>query len=175
MARHFRAHRSTGFGVVALALAGSLSACGGEQPLDSIEVKTPTTSLDGTDATAMRVYSPRGRPMDDEKGFVWLGPPETLGGKVLEGDPKIFARFDHMKGGMVAGLFKATTGKIEVTFPFTEHATILEGEVTITDGTGQTHTYKPGDSYLIRQGQVVLWEVKGKQVIKSFFNITEPQ
>ncbi|HZI06398.1 MAG TPA: cupin domain-containing protein, partial [Archangium sp.] len=57
--------------------------------------------------------------------------------------------------------------------PFTEHATILEGEVTITDSSGQSHDYKAGDSYLIRQGQVVRWEVKGKQVVKSFFNTVE--
>ena len=174
MARHSLPHRLPGFGVVALVLAGLLSACGGEQPLDAIELKSSASALTGAEPSAMLVYSLKGRPVD-EKGFVWLGPPEVLGGRVLEGDPQLFARFDHMKDGMTAGLFKATTGKIEVTFPFTEHATILEGQVTITDQTGQTHTYKPGDSYLIRQGQVVIWEVKGKQVIKSFFNIVEPQ
>ena len=64
---------------------------------------------------------------------------------------------------------------LEVTFPFTEHATILQGEVTITDSTGQSHLYKAGDSYFIRQGQVIIWDVKDKQVIKSFFNVVEPQ
>jgi hypothetical protein len=120
----------------------------------------------------MIVYPLRGKPVD-EAGFFWLGPTEELGGRVLEGEPRIFARIDYSRKGVTAGLFKATTGKLEVTFPFTEHATILEGEVTITDGTGESHTYKAGDSYFIRQGQVVLWEVKGKQVIKSFFNTVE--
>ena len=46
---------------------------------------------------------------------------------------------------------------------------------TLTDETGRSHTYKAGDSYFIRQGQVIIWEVKGKQVIKSFFNVVEPQ
>ena len=67
----------------------------------------------------------------------------------------------------------ATRGKVEVTFPFSEHATILEGEVILTDESGQTHTYRPGDSYFIKQGQVVIWDVKGERVIKSFFNIVE--
>ncbi|QRK13566.1 DUF861 domain-containing protein [Archangium violaceum] len=125
-------------------------------------------------AAAMIVYSPRGGPVD-ESGFISLGPPEALGGRVLEGDPRIFARVDYSANGVTAGLFKATTGTLEVAFPFTEHATILEGEVTITDGTGQSHSFKPGDSYFIRQGQVIVWEVKDKQVIKSFFNTVEPQ
>jgi len=32
--------------------------------------------------------------------------------------------------------------------------------------------HAPGDSYLIQQGDVVLWEVLGPRVRKSFFNIT---
>jgi len=168
MARPVRSHRLSA--LCAVALGGLLSACGTEQPLEVAAGRS--AALSGAAATAMTVYSPRGQPVD-EAGFVWLGPTEGLGGRVLEGEPKIFARLDYLKGPTAAGLFKATTGKIEVTFPFTEHATILEGEVTITDSTGQSHDYKAGDSYLIRQGQVVIWEVKGKQLIKSFFNIVE--
>ena len=169
MVRPVRHHRFFVLCVIA-AVAGSLSACGGEQPLDSLEMQATSAALSGADA--MVVYSPRGKPVDDS-GFVWLGPVEGLGGRVLEGEPRIYARFDYSRNGMTSGLFKSTTGKVEVTFPFSEHATILEGEVTITDETGQSHSYKAGDSYFIRQGQVVLWDVKGKQVIKSFFNIVE--
>jgi uncharacterized cupin superfamily protein len=175
MARHARNHCLSALRTVAL--AGLLSACGGELPPGST-LEMGSAALNGAEANAtaganaMIVYSPRGKPVD-EAGFFSLGSPEDLGGRVLEGDPKIFARMDYVKGPAAAGLFKATTGKIEVTFPFTEHATILEGEVTITDGTGQRHVYKAGDSYFIRQGSVVIWEVKGKQVIKSFFNTVE--
>jgi uncharacterized cupin superfamily protein len=91
----------------------------------------------------------------------------------LEGNVEISARVDFARNGITGGLFKATAGRVRITFPFTEHATILEGEVTITDATGQSHTYKAGDSYLIQQGQVVDWNVKNKYVIKSFFNIVE--
>ncbi|KFA92882.1 hypothetical protein Q664_12585 [Archangium violaceum Cb vi76] len=110
-----------------------------------------------------------------DDGFVDLGSPENLGGRVLEGNPRIYARIDYSRGPVAAGLFKATRGKIRITFPFTEHATILEGEVTLTDEAGNTHKYKAGDSYFIRQGQVILWEVKGKEVIKSFFNTVEAE
>ncbi len=120
----------------------------------------------------MIVYEPH-RPVADTD-LVDLGDPEGLGGKVLEGDPRISARVDYQRDGMTAGVFQSTTGVVEITFPFTEHATILEGEVTITDASGRTHTFRPGDSYLIEQGQVVIWDVPGERVRKSFFNITRP-
>jgi uncharacterized protein len=119
---------------------------------------------------AMIVYSPRRRV--DESSLLPLGPPEDLGGEVLEGNPVLSARVDFSERGMMAGIFKATTGKLKIHFPFTEHATILDGVVTLTDEVNQTHTFKKGDSYFIRQGQTILWEVNGKHVIKSFFNIT---
>jgi hypothetical protein len=119
----------------------------------------------------MIVYTPG--PIRDMSQFVSLGPPEGLGGRVLEGTPEIFARVDFSANGMTAGLFMSTRGVIEVTFPFTEHATILEGEVTLTDQAGQSHTYRSGDSYFIKQGSVLRWDVKGERVIKSFLNIVE--
>jgi len=175
MFRRVRLHRLLNLGAVAL--AGFLVACGGEQPVDGFEPAATAAALGSADsvesaAAPMIVYSPRGKPVS-EAGFVALGAPEALGGRVLEGNPEIFARVDYSHNGTTAGLFKATTGKIEIFFPFTEHATILEGEVTLTDETGQSHVYKAGDSYFIRQGQVIIWEVKGKQVIKSFFNVVE--
>ncbi len=119
----------------------------------------------------MIVYQPNAAGPDS--ALVDLGAPEALGGKVLAGSPKISARVDFNEGGMTAGIFEATTGTAEIRFPFTEHATILEGEVAITDASGQAHTYRPGDSYLIKQGEVVVWDVKGERVRKSFFNITQ--
>src|SRR5439155_8225070 len=65
-----------------------------------------------------------------------LGPPEGLGGMVLEGDPKISARIDYAAGNLLAGVFQATRGTVLIHFPFTEHATILTGEVQLTDEWG---------------------------------------
>ncbi len=93
-----------------------------------------------------------------------LGAPEDLGGTVLEGDPKISARVDHAHEGVLAGVFQATRGKVLIHFPFTEHATILEGEVRLTDQWGNRQSLQAGDSYLMR----------GPRVQKSFFNRTEP-
>jgi uncharacterized protein len=119
----------------------------------------------------MRTY-PLSAPIADED-LIDLGDPAGLGGDVVSGTPRISARVDFQDGAMTAGIFQATTGTVRIHFPFTEHATILEGEVTITDEDGVVHTYRPGDSYLIRQGQVVLWEVAGPRVRKSFFNLAQ--
>jgi uncharacterized protein len=132
----------------------------------------PPAALDATLSGEMWVYSPK--KAVDKSTLVSLGPPEALGGEVLTGNPQLYGRIDFQQGNLLGGFFMATTGLIRVTFPFTEHATILEGEVTLTDGTGKTHTFKAGDSYFIRQGSVILWDVKKAYVIKSFFNVTEP-
>jgi uncharacterized cupin superfamily protein len=107
----------------------------------------------------------------EETELLDLGDPADLGGKVLEGDPRISARIDHQVGTVTAGVFQATTGVVEITFPFTEHATILDGKVTITDADGLAHDYRPGDSYVIEQDAVVRWEVRGRRVQKSFLNV----
>ncbi len=96
---------------------------------------------------------------------------EQLGARVIEGEPTFSAAVDFHEHGMTAGIFEATRGKLEVTFPFTEHGTVLEGEVTITDAAGLRHTYRPGDSFLIPQGQVVIWDVQAPRMRKSFLNI----
>ncbi len=108
-----------------------------------------------------------------EADLVDLGPPANLGGTVLEGDPRISARIDYARGGLLAGVFQATSGKARIEFPFTEHATILHGDVELTDQWGNHARLGVGDSYLITQGSVVLWEVRGQAVQKTFFNRQE--
>jgi hypothetical protein len=133
--------------------------------------EVPSAALSTALPAEMKVYSVKGGV--DMSTLVSLGPPEALGGQVLSGQPELFGRIDFQQGNLMGGLFMGTTGLIRVTFPFTEHATILVGEVALTDATGKTHVFKAGDSYIIRQGQVVLWDVKSAYVIKSFFNYTE--
>ena len=142
-------------------------------PLCSTAWATPCDAdSDGSlDPAAMIVYK-LGTPVP-QCALVDLGDPANLGGTMLEGDPKIAARVDYARDGMLAGVFQATRGTALIHFPFTEHATIIYGSVTLTDETGQTKTYHVGDSYFIRQGSVILWEVRGRLVQKSFFNIVE--
>jgi uncharacterized cupin superfamily protein len=70
---------------------------------------------------------------------------------------------------MSAGLFMGSPGKVRYTFPSTEHATIVEGEVTFTDEAGNSETYRPGDSYLIQQG-TLMTVASASRFVKSFFN-----
>ena len=76
--------------------------------------------------------------------------------------------------GQLGGIFEVTQGKLRIRFPFTEHATIISGVVKITDESGNTQWYFPGDSYFITQGSVVIWETVTSRVQKSFFNVTTP-
>lgn len=92
---------------------------------------------------------------------------------VLAGKPRLSTRISYRDPSVTAGVFEATRGKVEVTFPCTEYATILEGEVTITDETGRRHTYRKGDSYLVLGGQSVVWDVRCPRVRQSFFSLTE--
>ncbi len=108
-----------------------------------------------------------------ESDLMALGPPADLGGTVLAGDPRISARIDYAHANLVAGVFQATQGKVRIHFPFTEHATILHGEVELTDEWGNAARLEVGDSYLITQGSVILWEVRGAAVQKTFFNRRE--
>jgi uncharacterized cupin superfamily protein len=150
---------------------GVLAHHGDSPAAKNVVQEVPPPVMSTAAPEEMKVYSPK--VAVDISTLASLGPPDALGGQVLSGQPELFGRVDFHKGNLMGGLFMATTGLIRVTFPFTEHATILEGEVTLTDATGVTQTFRPGDSYIIRQGQVILWDVKGKHVIKSFFNYTE--
>lgn len=103
-----------------------------------------------------------------------LGPPESLGGTVLSGDPKLSARVDYRDGAGTAGVFQATRGDAQIRFPFTEHATLIDGALTVADESGRRHHLEPGDSYLISQDSCVFWQVSGSRVQKSFFNVVKP-
>ncbi len=39
-----------------------------------------------------------------------------------------------------------------MTYPFTEHATVLEGEVELTVSGGEPRRFAPGDSWFVKQG-----------------------
>lgn len=110
----------------------------------------------------MFVYRPH-HPVDHSE-LVNPGGPADLEGKILDEDPLITARIAHRTGAVTAEVSQATTGVIEVTFPFTEHATAIDGEVTITDAAGTRRTYRPGHSYVIEHDAVVRWEIRRRRV-----------
>jgi uncharacterized cupin superfamily protein len=75
---------------------------------------------------------------------------------------------------LTVGLFEATQGRFSFTYPFNELATLIEGELEITDESGNSVTYKGGDgrSWFIRKGATVIWHVKSETARKSFFSAT---
>lgn len=121
----------------------------------------------------MITYSPSNK--NDE--LAYIGSPEDLGGKTLSGaEIKLYARVDVGGGDspLTAGLFEATNGRFSFTYPFNELATLIEGELEITNESGNSVTYKGGDgcSWFIRKGATVTWHVKSERARKSFFSAT---
>ncbi|WP_414479413.1 cupin domain-containing protein [Pseudomonas aeruginosa] len=82
-----------------------------------------------------------------------------LGSEILEGEVKAFGK---MTAGaptdpVSAAYFGTTAGKFRMTYPFSEQATVVSGEVRLTDeSTGQSTLYKAGDSWFVSQGTPVL-------------------
>ena len=76
------------------------------------------------------------------------------------------------KGRFRLGFYEVTRGKFKVIYPFHEHATVLEGEVTLSDENGNSVTYGPGDSWFCHQGEVITWNVRSERLRKAFFVVT---
>lgn len=89
--------------------------------------------------------------------------------------PDFHAEFkiDMVMGPVVAGEFRQTGGSATVTWPFTEHAFLYEGEVALTNlDTGEKTLYGPGDGWVVKQGTRTIWAVL-KPMRKSFFQYIE--
>ncbi|GEO87002.1 MULTISPECIES: cupin domain-containing protein [Alphaproteobacteria] len=103
------------------------------------------------------------------------GSPEDIGattvdGPILVAGKLLFGSFDTPVSG---GLYSATKGKYRVTYPFHEHATLLDGELAITDEqSGETVVYGPGDSWIIAKGTAVLWNIRSPMIRKSYLATT---
>ena len=94
-----------------------------------------------------------------------------LGATVVDGDPQAAVATIYGKPGdaLTCGLFSATQGSFRMTSPFTEHATVLEGVVDITDdASGKTERYQAGDGWFIRQGTVTTWKVLSGRMVKHY-------
>ncbi len=61
-----------------------------------------------------------------------------------------------------------------MTYPFSEQATVVSGEVRLTDeSTGQSTLYKAGDSWFVSKGTPVLWEVADGGFVKHYYAVAE--
>ena len=103
------------------------------------------------------------------------GAPEDIGATTVEGPIACAGKllFGTFESAVSGGLYSATKGKYRVTYPFHEHATLLDGELAITDETtGVTTVYGPGDSWIIAMGTTVLWDIRSAMIAKSYLATT---
>ena len=79
----------------------------------------------------------------------------------------LFGTFETPVSG---GLYAATKGKYRVVYAFHEHATLLDGQLALTDETtGKTVIYGPGDSWIIAKGTPVIWDIRSPLSAKAIW------
>lgn len=99
------------------------------------------------------------------------GPVADLGSEILEGNPQAYGRMTHgtPDAPVSAAFFGSTKGKFRMVYPFNEQATIMLGEVRLTDeSSGKTTTFGTGDTWFVTKGTPVLWEVLSDSFIKHY-------
>ncbi|SDN61295.1 cupin domain-containing protein [Pseudomonas jinjuensis] len=97
-----------------------------------------------------------------------------LGSEILEGELKCFGKmtFGAPTDPVSSAYFGTTRGKFRMTYPFSEQATVVSGELLLTDeSTGQTTRYKAGDSWFVTKGTPVLWEVLSDSFVKHYYAV----
>lgn len=102
------------------------------------------------------------------------GTPEDIGATTVEGTVAVSGKilFGSLEGAVSGGLYAASHGKYRVTYPFHEHATLLDGQLALTDETnGTTTIYGPGDSWIIAKGTTVLWDIRSGHIRKSYLAV----
>ena len=96
------------------------------------------------------------------------------GASNFEGDPRCEVRIDFAEGKIYAAEYRQRAASFDIAWGFTEHAFILEGEVTITDlDNGKSVSYGPGDGWMIKAGSRTRWAVKTDTFRKSGFLVLE--
>jgi uncharacterized protein len=98
----------------------------------------------------------------------------NLGAEIIEGgDVQAFGKMTHgaPTDAVSAGYFGSTQGKYRLVYPFSEQATLLQGELRITDeSTGQVSHFKTGDSWFVTKGTSTLWEVLSDGFTKHYLS-----
>ena len=100
-----------------------------------------------------------------------IGNVTVLGSTILEGECLAYVKgtLGAPTDAVSAGYFGTSQGKFRMIYPFNEQATVVLGEVSLTDeSTGLTTHYKAGDSWLVSSGTPVLWEVSSPVFIKHY-------
>lgn len=94
-----------------------------------------------------------------------------LGAEIVEGECRVFGKMVHgsPQDPLSCAYFGCTTGVFTMTYPFNEHAVVVEGEVTLkNETTGETRTYRPGEGWFVEKGTTVRWTVAGDRFVKNY-------
>lgn len=102
------------------------------------------------------------------------GSVSNLGSEVLEGDVQCMGKMVHgaPTDPVSCAWFGVTRGTFRMTYPFDEHAVVVEGTVTLTDeSTGIATPYGVGDAWFVQKGTPILWEVTSERFVKNYLAI----
>ncbi len=95
-----------------------------------------------------------------ETGLVFRGHLENE--NVIAGNPTEIGHnyFTDSSGQLTAGVWECTpcTSKID-SYPVDEFCIILSGTVVLTDDTGHSETFRPGDGFVIPKGLKCIWHM----------------
>ncbi|WP_392664478.1 cupin domain-containing protein [Amaricoccus sp. B4] len=97
-----------------------------------------------------------------------------LGSEILEGECAALGKmvFGAPADPVSCAYFGATRGVFRMTYPFNEHAVVVEGEVTLkNEATGESRTYGPGEGWFVEKGTPVLWTVKTDRFVKNYLAV----
>ncbi len=98
----------------------------------------------------------------------------NLGAEPIEGKLEICGRmvFGAPDAAVSCGYFGCTKGVFRMTYPFNEHAVMVEGHVTLTlEATGEVLKFGPGDAWFVEKGTVVLWKIESERFVKNYFAV----
>lgn len=110
-----------------------------------------------------------------EADLVSLGTPADFNMTVLEGNPTLKARIDYAVGLESAGHFRITDSKLFVDpVSVTEHGAITRHGMSMTEPDGTRWNLHTGDSYLVRAGATLTWDVQGPAVYQAFYGVFVP-
>jgi len=82
--------------------------------------------------------------------------------------------FTNATGNVTVGVWQCTPcTEITRDYPYDQLCFVLEGTTTITDESGHTETYKPGDAFVIPRGFNGSFKMTGN--FKNYFITVEPE
>lgn len=84
--------------------------------------------------------------------------------RLLEGKPQHITHpyFESADGSFITGIWESTPGKWRALTGKDEFCYIVNGHLRLVSDTGESRTFKTGDSFIIPQGFSGCWEVLEK-------------